>query len=136
MKLPIFMSLVSLVLMSPIVDVPRTYGQECTSVVVENGKSDNRFVRLHLSNQEGCAALYGLYVQIERNGSVQEIISTPYGWTYGESETSAFWLTESEPVESNSKVFGLKLQTQRPYTFHWIALDQSLSPVAEGVLAG
>jgi len=135
MKLPIMLSLASVVFMS-IFAGTATYGQECASVLVENGKTDSRFVQLHLSNQEGCVAVYGLYVQIERNGSVQEVTSTPYGWTYGESETSAFWITETEPVDSDSKVFGVKLQTQRPYTFHWIALDQSLSPIAEGVLTG
>jgi hypothetical protein len=103
---------------------------------MENGKTDSRFVQLYVSNQEGCVAVYGLYVEIERNGSVREVTSTPSGWTYGEAERSAFWITESEPVDSGSQVFGMKLQTQRPYTFHWIALDQSLSPIAEGVLAG
>ncbi len=136
MKLLIILSLTSLVFISDFVDTPETYGQECTSLILENGKTDNRFVLLRLSNQEGCVAVYGLYVEIERNGSVQEITSTPSGWTYGEAETSAFWITESEPVDSDSKVFGMQLQTQRPYTFHWIALDQSLSPVAEGILTG
>ena len=136
MKLPIMLSLVSLVFMSIFVGTPGTYSQECTSLILENGKTDNRFVQLHLFNQEGCVAVYGLYVQIERNGSVKEITSTPSGWTYGEAERSAFWITETEPVDSDSKVFGMKLQTQRPYTFHWIALDQSLSPIAEGVLTG
>ncbi|MGH9923081.1 MAG: hypothetical protein ACRD38_10045 [Nitrososphaerales archaeon] len=136
MKLPIRLSLASFVFMSIFVGTPVTYGQECASVLLENGKTDNRFVQLRLSNQEGCVAVYGFYVQIERNGSVQEITSTPSGWTYGDGERSAFWITESEPVDSESKVFGMKLQTQRPYTFHWIALDQSLSPIAEGVLTG
>src|SRR5574341_607598 len=136
MKLPIILSLTSLVLTSVFVGTLETYGQECTSVIMENTTSDNRFVQLRLSNQEGCVTVYGLYVQIERNGSVQEITSTPSGWTYGESQTSAFWITETEPVDSDTKVFGMKLQTQRPYTFHWMALDQSLSPIAEGILTG
>ncbi len=135
MKLLTVLSLASLVLTS-VVDTPRTYGQECTSVLLENGKTDNRFVQLRIANQEGCVAVYGLYVQIERNGSVQEITSTPSGWSYGEAERSAFWMTETDPVDSDSKIFGMKLQTQRPYTFHWIVLDQSLSPIAEGVLTG
>ena len=136
MKLQIILALASLVLTSSFADTSRSYCQECTSLVLENGKTDTRFVQLHLSNQEGCVAVYGLYVQIERNGSVQEITSAPSGWTYGDAERSAFWITETEPVDSDSKVFGMKLQTQRPYTFHWIALDQSLSPIAEGVLTG
>lgn len=136
MNLLIFVSLISLVLMSPFVDIPRTYGQECTSLIEENGKTDKRFVQLRLSNQEGCIAVYGLYVEIERNGSVQGITSTPAGWTYGEAERSAFWMTETDPIHVDSKVFGIKLQTQRPYTFHWMALDQSLSPIVEGVLTG
>jgi|GEM_PF-3215553 len=136
MKLPIILSLTSLVLTSVFLGTPGTYAQKCTSVIMENTTSDNRFVQFRLSNQEGCVTVYGLYVQIERNGSVQEITSTPSGWTYGESETSAFWITETEPVDSDTKVFGVKLQTQRPYTFHWMALDQSLSPIAEGILTG
>src|SRR3990172_3833718 len=107
MKLLIILSLSSLVLSSVFVGTSGTYGQECASVLVENGASDNRFVQLRLSNQEGCVAVYGLYVQIERNGSVQEITSTPSGWTYGEAERSAFWITETEPVDSDSKVFGM-----------------------------
>ena len=136
MKLLTGLSLASLVLASVFVSTPRTYGQECTSVIVESGKNDNRFLRLHLSNQEGCVAVYGFYVQMERNGSVQQITTTPSGWSFGESETSAFWMTDTDPINADSKVFGMKLQTQRPYTFHWIALDQSWSSIAEGVLTG
>jgi hypothetical protein len=64
------------------------------------------------------------------------ILSAPSGWTYGESETAVFWVTETDPINSDGKVFGMQLQSQKPYTLHWIALDQTLSPIAEGILIG
>lgn len=131
-----FLSLASLVLMPIAAGVPRTYGQECTSVFVEGDTNDNRIVGLLLSAQEDCASVYGFYLQIERNGSVQEVTSTPSGWTYGMTQTTAFWTTETEPVDSDSQLFGVKLQTQKPYKLSWIALDQAMSPIAEGVLVG
>ncbi len=110
-----------------------TYAQECVSAVIENDGKDNRFVQLRLSSSEDCVSVYGLYVQLERNGSIQ-VTSAPLDWTYGEVENAAFWTTETEPINSDSKIFGMKLQAQNPSTLRWIALDQTLSPIAEGIL--
>ncbi|MFQ5970122.1 MAG: hypothetical protein ACE5J2_06485 [Nitrososphaerales archaeon] len=126
----------SFVLMLAFAGTPRSHALECASIVAESLGTDSRFVKLHLSNAEGCITIYGLYVQIERNGSIQGITHTPSGWTYGEVEKAAFWTTETEPIDSDSKMFGIKLQTQKPYTLHWIAVDQAWSPIAEGVLVG
>jgi len=126
---------VSLVLMLTFLGAARSYGQECISAGIENAGNDNRLVQLHISNSEGCVSVYGIYVQLERNGSMR-ILSAPSGWTYGESETAVFWVTETDPINSDGKVFGMQLQSQKPYTLHWIALDQTLSPIAEGILIG
>ncbi len=125
----------SLVLVVAFAAIPKSHGQECISIVAENNRNDNRFVQLHLSSAEGCVAVYALYVQIERNGSIQEITSTPSGWTYGMVEKeAAFWTTETEPVHSNSKFFGIELQSQKPHTLSWIALDETSSTIAKGIL--
>jgi hypothetical protein len=126
---------VSLVLTLAFANAPRSHGQECISIVAESAGSDNRFAQLQLSNAEGCTAIYGLYVQIERNGSIQEITLTPPAWTYGKVEKKAvFWTTDTDPVSSNNKIFDIELQTPQPYTLSWIALDQTLSPIARGTL--
>ncbi len=125
---------VSLVLTLAFASIPRSHAQECISIVAESAGSDNRFVQLQLSNADGCTAIYGLYVQIERNGSIQEITLTPPSWTYGKVEKKAvFWTTDTDPVSSNNKIFGIELQAN-PYTLSWIALDETLSPITRGTL--
>ncbi len=115
---------------------PDSYAQDCITVNAERNDNDHQSIQLRLSNAKGCTPVYGLYVQMERNGSIQGITYAPPGWTYGGSDATAFWIADSERVDGGSKVFGIKVHDPRSFTFHWIALDQMLSPIKEGKLIG
>lgn len=132
MKALVISSLATMVLLS--IGMTQSYGNECVSVVSENEINDNRAIRLHLSSKN-CTDIYGLYVEVQRNGTIMEVTSVPAGWSYGESAKTAFWTTDSEPI-TDSNSFGIKLQAKKPYVLHWIALDETWSPVAEGILIG
>lgn len=121
-------------LLLTMINVPNTSGEECVSVKAETGIQDSRQVIVHVSDND-CAEIYGFYLQIERKGSIQ-VTDSPTGWTYGGSEDFVFWTTGTEPIDSNVKVFGIKVHGNRPYMLHWIALNHDLSPVAEGTLIG
>jgi hypothetical protein len=109
-----------------------SYAQtQCVSVSLESNDAE---VELRVAGSEGCA-VFGLYVQLERNGSIQ-VSHTPSGWTYGEMDDAVSWTTESEPVDTEDKTFGIQVQAQKPYMLHWIALDESMSIISEGVLVG
>lgn len=124
----------SLVLLLAFASMPRSHAQECITVVSNNVGKDNRFLKLEVSNEENCVPIYGFYVQAERNGTVQQVTSTPSGWGYGLSENTAFWTTDDKPLVSETKVFGIEFNAQKPYTFRWIALDNTMSPIADGIL--
>lgn len=128
-KTSVISSLASLLLISAYSNI-QSYAQGCVSVHAKSPDTDKRVIELQSYGSENCP-VYGLYVQLERNGNIQ-IVSSPSGWTYGEQENAMSWITDIEPVHSEGKIFGIKLQAQQPYTLHWIALDQLWSPIAEG----
>jgi len=125
----------SLVITLAFASIPRSHGQECISIVAENDKNYGS-VELQLSNAEGCVAIYALYLQIEKSGSINEITLTPSGWTYGKIEDmAAFWLTETDPIRADSKVFGVELEGAKQYTLRWMAINGTWSPIAQGTLS-